>query len=364
MIKTVFSIVTILCSLIFSGCSLPQIPQEVRLAESQNQDLLKSGADSYSPEEYGRYQKALTTAQEHLAAENSRFLLFRNYAKIGNEFRDILKAGEEVRNAALEQKEMKLNNILIQFSSLENRIRTLKELTYKINEGRLARKDLIKAELILAETGILIEKKEHLHAEDKFRAADAYIKAAEEKILPIFNRYADRGLLHKWQRWFEETIAESRARSSMAIIINKSERLLTIYKNGTPAKTYSVGLGRNGSTDKMHAGDNATPEGRYKIIKKLPNSQYYKALLINYPNEEDKRQFVQNKKMGIVPVKTGIGGLIEIHGGGKDSMTHGCIAMDNSKIDEVYRLVDVGTPVTIVGAVHPRNRLSTALEGL
>lgn len=364
MIKKAARIFSVLLSLTFSGCSLPQIPPEVQLAESQNQDLSRAGAETYAPGEYTSYKKALLTGQENLRAEKARFLLFRDYTKIGNDFRNILKQGEDVRKTIQEQKEMKASNVLIQFSSLESRIRTLKELTHKINEGRLARKDLIKAELTLAEAGILIEKNDHINAENKFSTADILIKSAEEKILPIFNRYTDRNHINKWQRWVEETIAESKNNSAPAIIINKSERSLTIYKNGIPFRTYAVGLGRNGSNDKLHAGDNATPEGKYKIIKKLPRSQYHKALLINYPNEEDKRQFIQNKKRGIVPGKTGIGGLIEIHGGGKDSMTQGCISMDNTMIDQVYSLVDTGTPVTIVGAVNPKNRLSTAIEGL
>jgi len=33
-----------------------------------------------------------------------------------------------------------------------------------------------------------------------------------------------------------------------------------------------------------------------------------------------------------------MGGLIEIHGG-KEGMTHGCISLENSHMDEVYRLV-------------------------
>jgi lipoprotein-anchoring transpeptidase ErfK/SrfK len=86
--------------------------------------------------------------------------------------------------------------------------------------------------------------------------------------------------------------------------------------------------------------------------------------LINYPNEEDTRNFISAKKNGLIPSKSKIGGLIEIHGGGKDSMTYGCISMDNNMIDSLFSLVNVGTPVTIVGAVDHNNTLSSAMEGL
>ena len=87
--------------------------------------------------------------------------------------------------------------------------------------------------------------------------------------------------------------------------------------------SYDIGLGRFGLSDKMYSGDEATPEGRYKIIRKFPNSTFYKALLIDYPNEEDRESFARGKRAGTIPVKAGIGGEIEIHGGGKDSLTRG-----------------------------------------
>jgi murein L,D-transpeptidase YafK len=94
------------------------------------------------------------------------------------------------------------------------------------------------------------------------------------------------------------------------------------------------------------------------------HSRYYKALLINYPNEGDKEAFIAAKRRGQIPRSIGIGGLVEIHGGGKDGMTYGCIALDNNRMDEVFGMVDVGTPVTIVGLTDSKNEISSALTGL
>ena len=85
--------------------------------------------------------------------------------------------------------------------------------------------------------------------------------------------------------------------------------------------------------------------------------------MINYPNEDDRKHFQIAREKGLVPHRTGIGSLIEIHGGGKDIMTYGCIAMNNRDIDELFNIVKVGTPVTIVGAVSSQNRLSSDLQG-
>jgi hypothetical protein len=45
-------------------------------------------------------------------------------------------------------------------------------------------------------------------------------------------------------------------------------------------------------------------------------------------------------------------------------MTYGCIALDNNRMDELFGAVDVGTPVTIVGATEPKNGITSALAGL
>jgi len=57
------------------------------------------------------------------------------------------------------------------------------------------------------------------------------------------------------------------------------------------------------------------------------------------------------KRAGQLPRGAALGGLIEIHGEGgrgKD-WTKGCVALSNDDIDDLYRKVGVGTPVTIVG---------------
>ena len=70
-----------------------------------------------------------------------------------------------------------------------------------------------------------------------------------------------------------------------------------------------------------------------------------------------------NRSKGTIPPGVSIGGLIEIHGGGKHSMTHGCISLDNKDMDALYRLVEVGTPVTIVGAINDMNEILMMSKG-
>ena len=54
--------------------------------------------------------------------------------------------------------------------------------------------------------------------------------------------------------------------------------------------------------DKNQQGDKSTPEGLYKITDKKSNGQttFYKALMLDYPNDDDKKRFLQNKKNGVI----------------------------------------------------------------
>lgn len=345
------------------GCTDPQVPPEVNLAAEQEHALWRAGAALLTPDRYDQYRISLRKAKEDLIKEESRFVWFQDYRLVQSEFRDVLKAGYALQGKIFEQKKIKTESISKEMSFLKNRIESLKGMTEMSNAGRRARGTLIKAELLLSEAAARYNNSDYSTAEERLQDSSGFIKKAKDTIRPILNRYMDLGQIRKWQQMADETIAESKSKGIHVIIVNKIERTLVLYKNGVPSGTYDIGLGRNGSLDKLSAGDNSTPEGKYRIIKKISNSRYRKALLINYPNEEDRRNFIRAKKNRLIPASARIGGLIEIHGGGKGSMTYGCIAMDNSTIDYIFSLVPVGTPVTIVGVVYYNNGLSSAREG-
>src|SRR5437868_12469197 len=134
------------------------------------------------------------------------------------------------------------------------------------------------------------------------------------------------------------------------MVIVKSRHTLTLMSHGQVLKTYKVSLGRGGSGAKNQAGDRETPEGEYVIDAKNPHSRFHRALHISYPNALDRERAA---KQG-----TSAGGLIEIHGIEEKwawvgslhravDWTAGCIAVTNPEIEEIYKLVPVGTPVEI-----------------
>jgi murein L,D-transpeptidase YafK len=129
-----------------------------------------------------------------------------------------------------------------------------------------------------------------------------------------------------------------------------------VYLDGEIKFEYSAELGKNWVGDKRLRGDKATPEGIYRITKKLKSDStiYYKALLIDYPNEEDTALFEAALAKGTLPHSAKIGGMIEIHGnGGKGTdWTNGCIALTDREMDSIFKIAKIGTPVTIVGSMY------------
>jgi murein L,D-transpeptidase YafK len=134
------------------------------------------------------------------------------------------------------------------------------------------------------------------------------------------------------------------------IVIEKHKRTLALMAGAKILKTYKVALGGQPVGAKDRQGDHKTPEGIYSVDAKNPNSQFYKALHISYPNQADR---ANARKLGVSP-----GGDVEIHGlgskwgwlGAKHRLTDwtdGCIALTNEEIDEIYPLIKVGTPIEI-----------------
>ena len=351
--------------LLFSiaGCSATPLPPEVKLAEVQEQSLWGAGATVYAPTEYDSYKTGLRKAKELLLKEEARLKWFRQYWPAQDEYKKVLAKGERVLKLVEERKAEKSSSVSARLQLYTNRVETSGRLSSLINEGRLARRNLTRAEILIREARALYAEGKYTEAEARLAEVPEYLSAAEEAVSPILSRFVDKNHIVMWQRWVEETVANSKTTGAYAIVVSKVDRSLILYRAGKPIMTYNVGLGRNGSLDKLHAGDGATPEGKYYITKKLPRSRYYKALLINYPNEEDRSRFAQAKQKGLIPRRVGIGGLVEIHGGGKDGMTYGCVALENMQMEELYSSVGVGTPVTIVGAIDHKSGIAKALGG-
>ena len=124
------------------------------------------------------------------------------------------------------------------------------------------------------------------------------------------------------------------------VVVHKSQRVMHLLSGESVMRTYRVALGRDPVGHKEREGDGRTPEGRYTVDRRNPNSKYHLALHISYPGPAD---------LGPDP-----GGDIMIHGlkPGVDhpasDWTQGCIAVTNSEMEEIWELVADGTPIEIL----------------
>jgi murein L,D-transpeptidase YafK len=135
-----------------------------------------------------------------------------------------------------------------------------------------------------------------------------------------------------------------------AILVRKGERRLYLLRRGEVLRSYRVALGLNPVGHKERAGDFRTPEGRYRIERRNPRSDFFLSMQVSYPNSRDAANARRN---GWQP-----GGSIMIHGlpneprKGADyyatqDWTDGCIALSNADMLEIWMLVSNNTPIQI-----------------
>lgn len=128
------------------------------------------------------------------------------------------------------------------------------------------------------------------------------------------------------------------------IEVHKADRKMFLMHDAQVLRVYDIQLGGNPIGPKHFEGDKKTPEGAYKISMRNPKSTYHLSLRISYPNTAD-RAFA--KSAGKDP-----GGDIMIHGQPgwtkvSGDWTVGCIAVTDAEIEEIYAMVNPGTPIHI-----------------
>ena len=161
----------------------------------------------------------------------------------------------------------------------------------------------------------------------------------------------------------------------LRLVIWKSQYTVTIYKGETPVKTYRAVFGRGYQDgDKRREGDRRTPEGEFYICTMNPSKRFYKFMGLSYPGPRHAEYGLQSRLISFreyalikkalderqpPPWVTRLGGAVGIHGRTLDresapqsfsdvNWTDGCIALDNRDVDEIYSVVSLGTPVTIL----------------
>lgn len=159
--------------------------------------------------------------------------------------------------------------------------------------------------------------------------------------------------------------------SNVWIRIAKKSQTLYVYEGSELLQKLPVDLGYNYFADKERRGSMTnrdhwrTPEGQFFVVRRNDRSQFYKALVLNYPNEETaeaglKRGLISREEHAAIvkaeresrvpPMNTALGGWIEIHGNGtgaRSNWTQGCIALRDAEMDRLWTWVQLGAPVLI-----------------
>jgi len=128
--------------------------------------------------------------------------------------------------------------------------------------------------------------------------------------------------------------------------VHKGRRKMYLLNGRNVLRAYDIQLGFTAAGPKQFEGDGKTPEGRFIIDRRNPNSAFYLSLGINYPRPHEIA-FAQSQGRDA-------GGDIFIHGWGNKrrarsaDWTAGCIAVTNSEMREIYLMVQNGTIIDIV----------------
>lgn len=130
------------------------------------------------------------------------------------------------------------------------------------------------------------------------------------------------------------------------VVVHKSARRMYLLHHDRVLSSHRVDLGFAPAGHKQAEGDGRTPEGRYLIDRRNPDSRFHLSLGISYPNAAD---IARARAAGRDP-----GGDIFIHGRARPfawqrrDWTAGCIAVTDREMRDIYAMVRTGTPIDIL----------------
>ncbi len=294
------------------------------------------------------WQKAMIEWQ----IQNDRLFFMRNYEGVTKLAFDASSKAKRAAEKSMQVKDSLQRDLSSSLKFVDNKIKNFEANYASLPMEKAVRNSFTSAKLLYLEALHAYERGDYQQVPGNLEKAKFLVSQSVQKAHSTLNSYFNN--YSKWRRWADETVNWSKTNNSAAIVVDKFARECLIYKDGKLKQKFDIELGPNWMSDKLYRGDKATPEGRYHITKKKSHrdTKYYKALLINFPNDEDKAEYATNVKKGRVS-KRGLGSLIEIHGGGGRGIdwTDGCVALTNEDMDKIYDQAAVGTPVTIVGSL-------------
>ena len=351
-----------------AGCVQTVPPEMVEAIESLDRDLLHLRAAEVAPGEYATFAHQWVTLRTRVEAEEDTIHWPWEPNDLETALRQLQAEGTRTVARLAEQQETERRTATRQLAEVERGAQALAMQVTSIDSRLILAEKPVETDLLLKQARAYYEQGRYDQSLQASERASRHLAAQSALLQRELGRYANPDRIAEWQRMARETIEWSRAHHTAAIVVSKAERSLTLYRGGLKVLSYPVRLGFNGIKEKRYQGDGATPEGRYRVAVKRGRgqTQYYRALLLDYPNQDDRRRFLNDRKKGRIPAFRNIGGQIEIHGADNELMaqTLGCVMLENPQMAALFDRVDNGTPVTIVGALLEHNSVARALANL
>ena len=366
--QTHTTLAVILCVLCLAGC-VQAVPTALLVAlEAIDQDLIALRAPEAAPEEYRQFVRQWVALKARVQLDDDLIRWPWEATDLENELRRLYITSERTVSQLHERQASQHRTAQATVARLEEQLHVITSRVEAIDGRILLGERVVQTDLLVKQARSFFEQKDFQRAMHAAEKADHALKAQTALLSQELGRYADENQIASWQTMARQTIEWSRIHQSTAIVVSKADRELMLYKSGRRVLSYPVRLGFNGMLEKQVQGDGATPEGRYRVTDKRGQgqTQFYRALALDYPNAEDRRRFNYAKKLGRISSAKGIGGQIEIHGADNELLarTLGCIMLDNPNMAMLFEGVSVGTPVTIVGALTRENAVALALSEL
>lgn len=361
-----------LCSLALalglSGCVQKAPPELIEAVEDLDRRLVAVQGAEFAPEEYARFAEQWVALKGRMVAEADVIRWPWEPNQLVADLQKVQAQGVAAVAAASERRESERQEAQARLAQLEERLQTFVSSLESMGGRVVLGQRPVETELLARQARSFLDQGLFARSLQTAQLASRHLDEQVERLGRELGRYADAQRVETWQRMVRQTVAWSRRHQSAAIVVSKADRRLTLYRNGRAVVSYPVSLGYNGILEKRYQGDGATPEGEYRILRKRDRgeTQFYRALLLDYPNRQDRRRFQQARASGVIPVAASMGGQIEIHGGGNQSLneTLGCVMLENRHIDALFDIVQEGDLVTIVGAMDRSNAVALSLAEL
>lgn len=334
------------------------------LVEDLDRQAWVNGAETLFPDRYQQFHTQMLELRAQWRTEATHWWTTGDAEQFNQTYQQLVEEGSlliEASRQKITALRLEVDELLQPEQAQLARLRALSH-DFDLEDAMLA---LSQAERLLRESVLRLEQGQYMQARSAGEQAIEHLRSVEAHVVTQMSRYTNEAQIARWEEWVARTLQRS---VGTAVIVLKAPRRLLVYHHGRVIADYPARVGFSGLADKLYEGDGATPEGQFRVMHKKEGSGtiYYKALLLDYPTITHQQRFHDAKVNGLVPQNRSIGGLIEIHGEdpNNEETTNGCIALENSAMGDVFERVNVGTPVTIVGALNQDNDVVTSLRQL